>query len=937
MKVLKVKAALAFIFILYSLTIAGTTGKITGRVVNKETKEPLIGVNVILKGTDMGAATDINGNYVILNVPPGKYTVKSSMIGFISVEVKDVRVTIDLTSTVNFELTPTVLEIGEPISVVGERPIVQMDLTSSAVAISSEQIAEMPVEEFSEILELQAGVIKGSSGELYIRGGRSTEIAYLIDGIPVTDPFSGDISVEVENTAIQELRLVSGTFNAEYGQAMSGIVEIVTKDGDENYSGMFTAYFGDYYSSNKDIFMNIDDVSLSSIQNYQLFLTGPFPLLKDKLFFYTTGRFLSNEGWLYGLRRFIPKDSSNFDAADPSDWYIEQTGDMKYVPMNPYRKFSIQSKITLKATSYIKLSYNFLWDKIRFRTYDHLFKLNPDGDYERFRSGYTHMLAWNHTLTPRTFYTLKFSNNYSNYKYYVYEDPFYSLGYDSNPSDTRGYVHPRRLREAQQYAFYTGGTAMEHFYRTSITYLGRFDFTSQIHPIHQIKFGIEGKVYKMKLREFEIIPRKTDAGLEVYPFKPEIPPVISLKNNDYVHYPKEISAYIQDKIEYRDLILNLGLRYDYFNPDGVIPTDLRDPNNTKFYLVDNNGYLEMIEEIKFKGDRSEILDSLDILGNPWKYKYTGAKSKHQFSPRLGIAYPITDKGVIHFSYGHFFQIPPFEYLYINPEFEIAEEDLSVLMGNADLKPQQTVIYEVGLQQQFGETIGMDVTGFYKDIRNLLGTEINKLYSGIKYGRYTNRDYGNVRGISVSFEKRRTRYLSAHIDYTYQIAEGNASDPNAVFQDARSKPPLESEIQVVPLNWDQRHTLNLTLTVSDPGNWGVSFIGKMGSGLPYTPAYRNIRTTFENSGRKKPTYTFDLKCYKDIDFSGLNLSVFLKVYNLIDRKNELIVYSDTGRSGYTLSSKYAFSVQGVNTVEEYFKRPDFYSEPRLVLIGMSVGF
>ncbi len=170
---------------------------------------------------------------------------------------------------------------------------------------------------------------------------------------------------------------------------------------------------------------------------------------------------------------------------------------------------------------------------------------------------------------------------------------------------------------------------------------------------------------------------------------------------------------------------------------------------------------------------------------------------------------------MHISYGHFFQIPPFEFLYKNPNYRIAlSGDLPELIGNAignaDLKPQQTVMYELGLQQELTPELGVNVTAYYKDIRNLLGVEIHIKNNFKKFAKYVNRDYGSVTGITLSLEKRFQGGLGASIDYTYQVAKGSASDPNAAFNKIQSSPPIEENKVLVPLDWDRRHSLNFTL-------------------------------------------------------------------------------------------------------------------------------
>ena len=875
----------------FSVIYAGTTGKISGRIIDKENGEPLPAVNILLEGTSLGAASDFQGYYTILNVPPGNYTLKVTMMGYKTVRATDVKVRIDLTTKVDVQLEPTVLETAEEVVIVAERLLIQKDITSSQAIVSFEEMEQLPVENFQQVLTLQAGVVQDAGGGIHIRGGRSSEINYMVDGISVTDPYNATMSVTVENNAIQELQVVSGTFNAEYGQAMSGVVNIVTKEGSKNYDGEITYYSGDYISDHQKLFFNIDDNKLTHIKDLQANLSGPIPFIKNNLTFYVSGRYHYNDGFLYGLRRYSPSDSSNFDDPDSSNWLHEMTGDGKIVPMNPDEQLSLQWKLAYRLSPAIKLTYGGLWNDREYKLYSHRYKYNPDGDLNQFRNGWNHVITWTHALTPNTFYTLKYSNFYNHYEEYVFEDPH----------DPR-YVNPRLLI-ARAYQFYTGGTSMYHYYRTTRTHVAKAEIVSQFTRLHQIKVGAEYRSNRIEMEDFTI---RYDATTG---YKPKIPDLSSPSHDKYRHTPTEISAYIQDKIELRDMIVNIGVRYERFDPDAEVPVKT-------FYDEDLS-----IERDGFR--------------DPKKAPKVDASIKHQVSPRIGIAYPITDRGVIHFSYGHFLQIPPYSYLYSNPDFEVTG-GLNTYIGNANLEPQRTVSYEIGLQQQLTDDIAVDITGYYKDIRNLLGTEIHETYIlGDKYALYINRDYGNVRGITVAFKKRYSNMVSATLDYTYGVAEGNASDPGAAFYDAQAG--IEPEKEMVYLDWDQSNTLNATITLSQPNNWAISIIGYYGTGLPYTPAYRGLRTAIENSERKPAQYNVDLRVYKNIKVWTLNMLLFLNVYNLFDRKNEEVVYSDTGRSDYTLIPRYSGEVRGANTLEEYLIRPDYFSAPRQVKLGVGISF
>ena len=234
---MKKKLLVCFTVLIYSFsfTFAGTTGKITGIVTDKTTGEPLPFVNIIIVGTNLGAATDIDGNYVILNISPGNYSVKAQYIGYQAVLVENVSVSIDLTTTVDFTLSESAVELEEVV-VQGKADLLKKDVTSSQSLVSADQIEVLPVSEFNDVLQLQAGVTRDAAGDFHIRGGRSNEVAYWVNGVSITDGYDNSRGLQIDNYSVQELQVISGTFNAEFGNAMSGIVNTVTKEGKQGLS-----------------------------------------------------------------------------------------------------------------------------------------------------------------------------------------------------------------------------------------------------------------------------------------------------------------------------------------------------------------------------------------------------------------------------------------------------------------------------------------------------------------------------------------------------------------------------------------------------------------------------------------------------------------------------------------------------------------------------
>jgi outer membrane receptor protein involved in Fe transport len=877
------------------LVFAGTTGKISGKVIDSKTKEPLIGANITLKGSNLGAATDLEGNYFIINIPPGKYQLQASLVGYSPYTVSDIKVSADQTSKIDFALKEATMELGS-VEILASRPIVQKDLTSTQSNISGDDISMLPIEDVQAVVNLQAGVVDG-----HFRGGRSGEVKYLIDGVSVNDAFSGESSMEAEINSIQEVQVLSGTFNAEYGEALSGVVNQITKVAGEKYNGNVSFYAGDYLTGHGDIFEHVTDkvskFDPTKIYNYQGSLSGPVPGVEKFVKFFVSGRYLYEDGYLYGKRMFNPSDSSDFSNNDKSKWYVGNTGDGQYVSMNYQEKLSLQGKLAFKVGNGQGIVLQGLYQKQNYRDYDHAYKLDPDGDYKKHQNSFLGSASYTQVFNNSLFIDFLGSIHTSDYKQYAFEDPF----------DSR-YVTEEKKNQVSGASFLTAGTENWHFQHNTKTITGKVDMTYQLNSIHQIKTGIETDLHTLDYKDYEVL---IDASTN---YKPTLPAFGSFNFNVYKNHPYQLSAYMQDKIELDYLVVNLGLRYDYFQPDGTVLKN------------------------------ADKIAQLDQLQAPYPDSLVNkATTKSQISPRIGLSYPISDKGAIHISYGHFFQIPAFEYLYKNPNYRIAlsgsyPNDIGNVIGNADLKPQQTVMYEIGLQQEIMDNIGASVTAYYKDIRNLLAMEIHIKNDFKKFAKYVNLDYGAVSGFTISFDKKFSDGFAASVDYTYQVAKGDASDPEDAYNKASASPAIDANKQLVPLNWDRTHSLNFTVTYGTVNDFIISTVGQLGSGLPYTPSLQNQRTGLENSDNKPAFFNVDLFITKYFKVYGTDLSIFAKVYNLFDTANESDVFGDTGRAGYTLELTRAQSEpRGVNTLKEYYTRADFYSAPRQVVFGASLGF
>ena len=432
--------ALLGYIVMISALYAGTTGKISGVITDASTKEPLVSANVVLIGTSLGATCDINGNYTIIGIPPGVYSVSFSTIGYRKIQINDVKVDVDLTTHLDASLQQESVEI-ETIVITAERPLISVDNTASLSTVSADQIKSLPVQTITDVLRLDAGIVQ-ARGELHFRGGRDGEVSYMVDGISTTNVYNGSNGVKVENAAVQELQVISGTFNAEYGQAMSGIVNTVTKEGGEKYTGQLKLYEGDYVSSDSKFSMykslttaqdpttggtlvtKSDRVyplkDFNPISDAEFNVGGPIPLAQNIKFF-ILGRYFYDDGYFYGVNWYNPNGSP---------------GDNSIVSMNPNKSTSLQGKINYQLSNSFKLSYGAFWNQTQqdrnyfngdITWHDYLY--DPYGLPQTHSDGWTQTLTLNHVISPKTFYEVRVSRYFSETKQYKYSDPTQGVNY----------------------------------------------------------------------------------------------------------------------------------------------------------------------------------------------------------------------------------------------------------------------------------------------------------------------------------------------------------------------------------------------------------------------------------------------------------------------------------------------------------------------------
>ncbi len=876
-----IKNSVLLFTLLVGFAQAGVGGKLAGKISSTD-GEAMTGVNVLINGTALGTASDLNGEYFIINVPPGTYTIKFQMIGYKIAVHQEVRVISDFTTRLNSVLEPIALDAQEEVIVIATRPLIQRDATATIRVIGADDILTMPIDNFKDVLVTQAGFTADESGGIHVRGGRTKEILYMIDGVIVRDPMEGDFSGTVNQNAIQEMTVISGTFNAEYGQAMSSVVNIVTKEGGKNFKGRFE-YTSDqlnpspYHSPGAFEYLDPDYIDEDSLFVYvdlkeslfdyiseapeDFYPQALIPLLNLPVSGQTS---LSFGGPLLGNTNYFV--SAFYGSADnPLSHGVEVNQD-------------VQLKLSNRLTSKMKLTGHLHSSNRLYQRYSHSWKYLPQNHTHTLKTNDRLALTLTHSLSEAWFYNIHLSSQTVATKVGVRN--LTPPEYEKPATDATVY-------------FYGSGTQGLYMDNRSLTNSLNVNTTYNTKSNHLIKSGFTFLAHNLDIYTEE------EPWLGGTNFK-----------DDTTYTPTELAFYVQDKIEFDYLIINLGLRYDQLAPQIGMWEDI-----TRFAIWDS---------VTQNWTAAPVID---------------APAQAKWSPRIGLAYPVTERTVFHFSYGHFFQSPDFNTMTYN-----AVKDISAalpLVGNAGVKPQKTVAFEVGVKQALSPITKLTATVWSKDIRDLLSTRSLRIIS-IPVVVYANTDYASVRGIDLSLDRQFGGYFSANINYSLSIARGNNSSPIAGYFSAY----VDEEVphKEYYLDFDQRHDLALNLTLSTGTREGPSLLGlypfsnmnanlllNMASGLPYTPYVDPSIRIEVNSARKPWTYSLDLRVKKQITVGVLKPALFLEVMNLTNHENILVVNSRTGKP-------YDQGLSGlVGSNNDANLNPAKLGPGRSIKLGLSVGW
>lgn len=914
------------LLILMLISVAATgnawaqVGSIKGVVRDRESGELLDYANVLLAGSTRGTMSLGGGNFYFNGLPPSSYTVKVLYLGYAPME-KTVVVTAGGSVTVNFELETVIVETLQAFDVTGEEYMVEIKSAVTEHSVTGEMFEKYAIDSVEDALSKQAGVVY-RAGELYVRGGRSGEVSMQIDGVAVNNPL-GNGSLEVSSLAVDNVAMVTGGLDAKYGNALSGVVNITTKEGGDKFGGgvrfltddfgrqdkTFTNYdrleygFGGptplkgvtYYLAGDMTFTDTENTSVAHRPEYKLKL-GDTTLFKFRGRQFNQAKGSAKLAWTLDENKKISAEYSyttSMNSGYAPNWSVEgYARRVLYMPEVIYRSSFFDwvatgrsipvyygpwydtmlttartvMVIDLRNSSERRVAMPVL--KVRSATDNRLYTVvaqpqfdgfrypygaystaAEDSSYAKFNAanqlnetraiGQVAKVVWRQNLDESTFYVVRLGLVAFDSRTDVQgKDPWeYNHGGIWSPGL---FIGTSRIYQAGS-AYYsdplspyfvTNSDVAFYAEEYSRTYSLGADMTSSRWEGHMVELGLGARYNDLEryalaapavMRQSRFTDEWSQGG----------------NRNVFHTYNPEAYWYLQDRWEYEGMVVNYGLRYDMFSPGSAAAIELA-----------NEG----------------------VNANVIKYKTA-------FQPRLGFAFPITERDGFHFHYGRFVQFPDRQFLFASQD----PVGNAGTLGNPNLEPMTTVQYSAGIKHQFTDFIAGQFSLYSKDMYDLISaTQVTDDATGQTLARYINRAYASSRGIELSLEKRYNANYEFDMSYTFSFADGVASD-----SEFGSNPDGLEYLpnQELPLDWDQRHTLNIQFRLADPGVWSSSFSFSYGSGFPWTPFDRFAKRQdplLENSERLPATYSLDIQVERNVNLFGKRLSLQLQSFNLLNQ-------------------------------------------------------
>ncbi len=995
---LKILVILILGILFPSILFAATTGKVAGKIVDEETGEPLPGVNVVIEGTTMGGATDIEGDYFIINVPPGRYSLVASYIGYERMRKTDVIVQIDRTIRVDFALSASVIE-GEEVTVVAEREVVKQDVAHSEFSISEEVVVNTPsVRNLEDAVLLQAGIDWGGSfvpsekGDgmgfegISIRGGMVSETEWRVDGMSTSDRRRDGVQGnKISLTSVQEIQVLAGGFNAEYGDIRSGVINVVTKTptggsgapslngsafikytpshrkhwGEDYYDftnprSILYPYLGPYamdgfswegeeiwggwnqYASNLDPehpYYNRPDLARQQFA----YEHRPQPYANDpdiNVDATLTGPipFLKNAGFMLSHIN----DRIDYPYPSPREIHSDHSTNLKLM-YNPTSDLKIMVNGQYGEMSTISSAFNDIkpgsyWlienPAKRYTLNNQAFNVAGHTLVDHIRRRFAARVT--KVFSPSTYMEVNVQRVVNSY--YAYHDRLRDttavvniggIGFDERPYGWFG-----GFRVKDQLGYYVAGHGTRRDRSWMKSWNVRASLVSQVNKYNQVKAGIEINRDDIHQRFGQ---NRAEKG-QIHSFWYDETPILA-------------SAYLQDKLEFQGMIANVGIRMDYSKAadEWFNPSDPFSPwfDRGMVSYTEINNYATQIDSFQY-APKSAV------------------NAKLAFSPRIGVSHPISQNSKLFFNYGHFYQRASYDWLFREHWYARPYEGRLEEYGNPNLDLEKTVAYELGFEQNIMDQFSLRVAGYYKDITNeLIWINYRNSTGSIRYDQPDNNGYRDIRGFEISVEKRAGRFITGFLNYDYMVRSSGRIGANRIYEDPTVAPRIYDPAQKQPVARPKfRASLNFTTPDDQFGpqiagfyplaffNANILFRWEAGHHFTYNPEQRE---GVENNMQWVDFRNTDLQIGKGFYIGKTTwLRAFVEVRNLLN--NKFILYAPNNENipnsrwdAYLGSLKEGDRVGEWDTEEKpYLDMPRmeqllFTNMPRTITFGLRFGF
>lgn len=930
---------------------AQNTATITGTIKDKKDDSELIGVNVLLKGTSLGAVTDVNGKFAIKNVKPGEYNVEISYIGYNKTLLTGIKVGAGETKELQVQLIPTSV-VSEDVVIIGKKPLIDIDKAQTVNTISQENIELAPARQLQKIINTQPGVIQSPAG-VSIRGGRTYETGVYVDGVKVTDPLGGTgFGLDIGSNAISDIEVTTGGIGADVGDATAGVINTKTRSGGDKLE-VNASYKRDNFGFNKTY------RSSWNTQIGELNLSGPLmkKALDNRLKFSValrgafTDEFYKNPANQVRSSLYDGNNGTAFSPYQDNKWsaflklnYNFKGG--KVLTVSHLRSITVNQDVNMLRIFGNDLPYQ--------PGYQYLFSQQMDNANTYTHDAYMTSVDWKQSVNKRFSYNATFSRFYVRLRADANGRPWRPGQVDSeldpasitlypttyfNPQDSVAYVN-------NPSGFYNNNgvaTLWHDHYFEEYTAKVQGNYFSR-NSLNKLSFGLEMKFQEMQwidiIRPWIGAPLPLADGTSSQTFR------LGQQSDVWKVNPQRGGIFLTDQIKYKGLVANIGGRLEYWAPGKYVDDAVANPR------------APIRDEI-----RESYLEHSTKIGD-LRYKF-------RFLPKISASFPIRENQILYFNYGHTTIVPHPSYIYpgLNPYYQ--DRSTIANVGNPDLNPEVDISYEIGLKTQITSNDALTFAAFWKDKYDFITT--TSLLIADATGREVprtiriNSDYARTRGVELGYIKRIGNWYHGQASFTYMVTTGQSASANEKIKDIIASGAVEDTKEYY-LPWDVPYDFktNQTFKLDKKGgyfgkkwlnHWSFYFETVMRSGVRYTPykfAYNDpntgrpiyIQSTDPNDRwNKVGEYWFwaDFTVTRWWNFKWAKVSLNLQVTNIFNNKNSSIINPVTGKAYQNgdnvpdtwVDPRYNNPKQGINGPTP--ANPARYLEQRHIIMGVAVKF